>query len=77
MLRDMNRKRRPDLYFDVWRILDAMRVSSGGTNSFGLSFEGLSRPPSCFICPIFQNFCPIEHLSKEMKLIPFLISFRS
>jgi len=51
---DMNRKSRPDLYSDVWRILDAMRVSSGGTNSFGLSSEGLSQPPSYFICPIFQ-----------------------
>lgn len=51
---EMSRKSRPDLCSDVWRILDAMRASSGGTNSFGLSSEGLHQPPSYFICPIFQ-----------------------
>ncbi|XP_068485036.1 U-box domain-containing protein 33 isoform X3 [Phaseolus vulgaris] len=62
---DMNRKSRPDLYSDVWRILDAMRVSSGGTNSFGLSSEGLSQHPSYFICPIFQEVMRDPHVAAD------------
>ncbi|KAK7295091.1 hypothetical protein RJT34_17994 [Clitoria ternatea] len=62
---EMNRKSRPDLYSDVWRILDAMRASSGGTNSFGLSSEGLSQPPSYFICPIFQEVMRDPHVAAD------------
>ncbi|KAI4355079.1 hypothetical protein L6164_003887 [Bauhinia variegata] len=52
---EINRKNRPDLYSEVWRILEPMRASSGGTNSFGIGSEGLHQPPSYFICPIFQE----------------------
>ncbi|KAK7394760.1 hypothetical protein VNO78_15298 [Psophocarpus tetragonolobus] len=62
---DMNRKRRPDLYSDVWRMVDAMRVSSGGTNSFGLSSEGLLQPPSYFTCPIFQEVMRDPHVAAD------------
>ncbi|KAL2330297.1 hypothetical protein Fmac_017878 [Flemingia macrophylla] len=62
---DMNRKSRPDLYSDVWRILDAMRASSGVTNSFGLSSEGLLQPPSYFICPIFQEVMRDPHVAAD------------
>ncbi|TKY65436.1 U-box domain-containing protein 33 [Spatholobus suberectus] len=62
---DMNRKSRPDLYSDVWRILDAMRASSGGTNSFGLSSEGLLQPPSYYICPIFQEVMQDPHVAAD------------
>ncbi|KAH1235072.1 hypothetical protein GLYMA_09G259100v4 [Glycine max] len=62
---DMNRKSRPDLYSDVWRILDAMRVSSGGANSFGLSSEGLLQSPSYFICPIFQEVMRDPHVAAD------------
>ncbi|RDX69245.1 U-box domain-containing protein 33, partial [Mucuna pruriens] len=62
---DMNRKSRPDLYSDVWRILDAMRASSGGSNSFGLSSEGLLQPPSYFICPIFQEVMRDPHVAAD------------
>ncbi|KAG4377930.1 hypothetical protein GLYMA_18G233500v4 [Glycine max] len=62
---DMNRKSRPDLYSDVWRVLDAMRVSSGGANSFGLSSEGLLQPPSYFICPIFQEVMRDPHVAAD------------
>ena len=52
---EMTRKNRPDLFSDVWRILDPMRASSGGSSSFGLSSSGLyQQTPSYFICPIFQ-----------------------
>ncbi|XP_027349803.1 U-box domain-containing protein 33 isoform X3 [Abrus precatorius] len=62
---EMNRKSRPDLYSDVWRILDAMRASSGGTNSFGLCSEGLLQPPSYFICPIFQEVMREPHVAAD------------
>ncbi|KAF7844531.1 U-box domain-containing protein 33 isoform X1 [Senna tora] len=50
---EMDRKSRPDLYSDVWRILEPMRASSGGTNAFRMGSEGLYQPPTYFICPIF------------------------
>lgn len=62
---EMNRKSRPDLHSDVWRILDAMRASSGGTNSFGLSSEGPHQPPSYFICPIFQEVMRDPHVAAD------------
>ncbi|XP_057435649.1 U-box domain-containing protein 33-like isoform X2 [Lotus japonicus] len=62
---EMSRKSRPDLCSDVWRILDAMRASSGGTNSFGLSSEGLHQPPSYFICPIFQEVMRDPHVAAD------------
>ncbi|KAK7274412.1 hypothetical protein RIF29_15498 [Crotalaria pallida] len=33
---EMNRKSRPDLCSDVWKMLESMRASFGGTNIFGL-----------------------------------------
>ncbi|KAJ1403529.1 Serine/threonine-protein kinase, active site [Sesbania bispinosa] len=36
---DMNRKSRPDLHSDVWKILEPMRASCGGTNIFGLGSQ--------------------------------------
>ncbi|CAK8542381.1 unnamed protein product [Lathyrus sativus] len=62
---EMSRKSRPDLHSDVWRILDAMRASSGGTNSFGLSSEGPHQPPSYFICPIFQEVMRDPHVAAD------------
>ncbi|KAK8497482.1 hypothetical protein V6N12_018000 [Hibiscus sabdariffa] len=50
---DMNRKCRPDLSTDVWRVLEPMRASCGGSSSFQLGSEEHCQPPSYFICPIF------------------------
>ncbi|TKY63926.1 U-box domain-containing protein 33 [Spatholobus suberectus] len=52
---EMNRKSRPDLYPDVWRVLEPTRASSGDTNTFQLGSQGLCQPPPYFICPIFQK----------------------
>ncbi|CAI8613163.1 unnamed protein product [Vicia faba] len=62
---EMSRKNRPELHSDVWRILDSMRASSGGTNSFGLSSEGPHQPPSYFICPIFQEVMRDPHVAAD------------
>lgn len=51
---EMNRKSRPDLATDVWRVLEPMRASCGGSTSFRLSSEECFQPPPYFICPIFQ-----------------------
>ncbi len=42
-----------------------MRVSSGGTNSFGLCSEGLFQPPSYFVCPIFQEVMRDPHVAAD------------
>ncbi|KAJ1429592.1 Zinc finger, RING/FYVE/PHD-type [Sesbania bispinosa] len=63
---DMNRKSRPDLHSDVWKILEPMRDSCGGTNIFGLgSQQGLCQPPSYFICPIFQEVMQDPHVAAD------------
>ncbi|XP_073309245.1 U-box domain-containing protein 33-like isoform X1 [Primulina huaijiensis] len=51
---DMNRKGRPDLYTEVWRVLEPMTVSSGAS-SFRVGSEEYSPIPSYFVCPIFQE----------------------
>ncbi|OIW01127.1 hypothetical protein TanjilG_25235 [Lupinus angustifolius] len=61
---EMNRKSRPDLHSDVWRTLEPMRVSSGGTNSFGLCSERHYQPPY-FICPIFQEVMQDPHVAAD------------
>ncbi|KZV37819.1 hypothetical protein F511_31472 [Dorcoceras hygrometricum] len=51
---DMNRKCRPDLYAEVWRVLEPMTVSSGVSSSL-VGSEEYSQIPSYFVCPIFQE----------------------
>ncbi|XP_073312563.1 U-box domain-containing protein 33-like [Primulina huaijiensis] len=51
---DINRKGRPDLYTEVWRVLEPMRVSSG-VSSFRVGSEEYCQIPSYFVCPIFQE----------------------
>lgn len=51
---DMNRKSRPDLITDVWRVLGPMRASCGSLLSNQLSSAEHLQPPPYFICPIFQ-----------------------
>ncbi|CAL0304690.1 unnamed protein product [Lupinus luteus] len=61
---EINRKSRPDLHSDVWRTLEPMRVSSGGTNSFGLCSERHYQPPY-FVCPIFQEVMQDPHVAAD------------
>lgn len=50
---DTNRRSRPDLASEVWRVLEAMKVSCGAT-SLGIGSEERSHIPAYFVCPIFQ-----------------------
>ncbi|XP_065859585.1 U-box domain-containing protein 33-like [Euphorbia lathyris] len=53
---EMNRKNRPDLESEVWRLLEPMKASCGGSLScFQLGSEDHCEPPPYFICPIFQE----------------------
>lgn len=53
---DMNRRNRPELASEIWRVLEPMRVSSG-TSFSRLNYEGeQSYVPSYFLCPIFQVY---------------------
>lgn len=47
---DMNRKNRPDLGSEVWRVLEPMRAFCGGSPQVGGGEQ--SQPPPYFICPI-------------------------
>lgn len=49
-----NANDRPDLKSDVWRVLEPMRTSCGGSTSYHLGDEEHRQAPSYFICPIFQ-----------------------
>ncbi|KAI9089968.1 hypothetical protein K1719_028938 [Acacia pycnantha] len=62
---EMNRKSRPDLYTEVWRILEPMSASSGGTNAFRIGSGGLYQTPSYFICPIFQEVMQDPHVAAD------------
>ncbi|WCJ22783.1 U-box domain-containing protein kinase family protein [Euphorbia peplus] len=53
---EMNRKNRPDLESEVWRLLEPMKASCGSSSScFRLGLEDHCEPPPYFICPIFQE----------------------
>lgn len=51
---EMNRKSRPDLETEVWRILEPMSASTGFSSSSRLLSKDPGRIPSYFICPIFM-----------------------
>ncbi|KAE8709411.1 U-box domain-containing protein 33 [Hibiscus syriacus] len=62
---EMNRKCRPDFSTDVWRVLEPMRASCGGSSSFQLGSEEHCQPPSYFICPIFQEVMQDPHVAAD------------
>ncbi|KAG6748109.1 hypothetical protein POTOM_048010 [Populus tomentosa] len=51
---EMNRKNRPDLASEVWRVLEPMKASCETSSFSQLGSEEHFQPPSYFICPIFQ-----------------------
>ncbi|XP_057454645.1 U-box domain-containing protein 33-like isoform X2 [Lotus japonicus] len=62
---DMNRNSRPNLHSDVWRTLELMRASCGGTHTFELSSQGHCQPPPYFICPILQEVMRDPHVAAD------------
>ncbi|RDX86290.1 U-box domain-containing protein 33, partial [Mucuna pruriens] len=62
---EMNRRSRPDLYPDVWKILEPMRASLRDTNTFQLGSQGLCQPPPYFICPIFLEVMQDPHVAAD------------
>uniref|UniRef100_A0A803KZA4 RING-type E3 ubiquitin transferase n=1 Tax=Chenopodium quinoa TaxID=63459 RepID=A0A803KZA4_CHEQI len=59
-----NASDRPDLESDVWRILEPMRTSCGGSTSYHLGDEH-RQAPSYFICPIFQEVMKDPHVAAD------------
>ncbi|KAK2992640.1 hypothetical protein RJ640_023950 [Escallonia rubra] len=51
---EVNRRIRPDLVAEVWRVLEPMRVSCGAS-SFRLGSDERCQIPPYFVCPIFQE----------------------
>ncbi|KAJ6825209.1 U-box domain-containing protein 33-like [Iris pallida] len=71
---DIQRKNRPDLAKDVWRVLEPMRRTTTTTTTaspgpvFQPSFRstrGEGCIPSCFICPIFQDIMRDPHVTAD------------
>lgn len=62
---DMNRKNRPCLESEVWRVLEPMRASCGVSSSFRLGCEEHCRIPAYFICPIFQEVMQDPHVAAD------------
>lgn len=62
---EINRRSRPDLGSDVWRVLEPMRASCGGSSSFRLGSEEHFQPPPYFICPIFHEVMQDPHVAAD------------
>ncbi|KAK8464905.1 hypothetical protein PHAVU_010G099400 [Phaseolus vulgaris] len=62
---EMNRRNRPYFYPDVWRILEPMRASCGGSNTFQLGSHGKCQPPPYFICPISLEVMQDPHVAAD------------
>ncbi|KNA19461.1 hypothetical protein SOVF_061320 [Spinacia oleracea] len=60
-----NANDRPDLKSDVWRVLEPMRTSCGGSTSYHLGDEEHRQAPSYFICPIFQEVMKDPHVAAD------------
>jgi serine/threonine protein kinase len=66
---EMSRKNRPDLLSEVWRVLEPMKASCGGSSFFQLGSEEHFQPPSYFICPIFQVSSSISLTFQVLRVI--------
>ncbi|KAM7260888.1 hypothetical protein ACFE04_026363 [Oxalis oulophora] len=62
---EMNRRNRPDLGSEVFRVLEPMRASCGGSLSFRRGPDEHCRPPHYFICPIFQEVMQDPHVAAD------------
>ncbi|XP_057462610.1 U-box domain-containing protein 33-like isoform X2 [Actinidia eriantha] len=61
---ETNRRGRPDLASDVWRVLEPMTISCGAP-SFTVSPEEHRQIPSYFVCPILQDIMENPHIAAD------------
>ncbi|KAH7863818.1 hypothetical protein Vadar_022307 [Vaccinium darrowii] len=61
---EINRRNRPDLASDVWRVLERMRVSCGAP-PFLMDSEEDCQIPLYFICPLFQEIMQDPHVAAD------------
>ncbi|KAG6663518.1 U-box domain-containing protein 33-like [Carya illinoinensis] len=61
---EMNRKNRPDLSSDVWRVLEPMRASCS-SSLFRLGSGERCQPPTYFLCPIFHEVMQDPHVAAD------------
>ncbi|KAL6963423.1 hypothetical protein U1Q18_043739 [Sarracenia purpurea var. burkii] len=61
---EMNRRSRPELASDVWRVLEPMGVSCGAS-SLRVDSEEHRQVPPYFICPIFQEIMQDPHVAAD------------
>ncbi|CAN1308876.1 U-box domain-containing protein 33 [Linum perenne] len=62
---ELNRKNRPDLASEVWRVLEPLKASCGESSSFRLDSEEPRQPPQYFICPIFLELMRNPHVAAD------------
>ncbi|KAI8028249.1 U-box domain-containing protein 33 [Camellia lanceoleosa] len=62
---ERNRRNRPDLASEVWRVLEPMRSSCGVPSLFRMSSLEHCQIPSYFICPHFQEIMRDPHVAAD------------
>ncbi|OWM88201.1 U-box domain-containing protein 33 [Punica granatum] len=62
---DMNRKNRPNLESEVWRVLEPMRAFCRGSPSAPFGGGEQSQPPPYFICPILLEVMQDPHVAAD------------
>ncbi|CAN1237184.1 U-box domain-containing protein 33 [Linum grandiflorum] len=62
---ELNRKNRPDLASEVWRVLEPLKASCGESSSFRIDSEEPRQPPLYFICPIFLELMRDPHVAAD------------
>ncbi|KAK9757935.1 hypothetical protein RND81_01G195600 [Saponaria officinalis] len=60
---DKNRKNRPDLGTDVWRVLEPMKASCQSLSTFRMT--SYNQTPTYFMCPIFQELMEDPHIAAD------------
>uniref|UniRef100_A0A1D1XQJ3 RING-type E3 ubiquitin transferase n=1 Tax=Anthurium amnicola TaxID=1678845 RepID=A0A1D1XQJ3_9ARAE len=64
---ELNRRNRPDLVNDIWRVLEPMKkaASTGRLTSCALTSADDSQMPPYFMCPIFQEIMRDPHVAAD------------
>ncbi|GMH00514.1 hypothetical protein Nepgr_002353 [Nepenthes gracilis] len=62
---ETNKRNRPELVSEVWRVIEPMRASCGSLSSIRFGAEQHGPVPSYFICPIFQEIMEDPHIAAD------------